>query len=191
MDRVAFTQMKNGTQQEYLMLQELEKPFHARTARRLIEELKRQAEDTLEGYRINRLEHALQTATRARRSGADDDWVVGALLHDIADGLAPQNHDRAAAEILRPFVRDEVYWVVAHHGLFQTFYYGHHYGWDRHARDVFIEHPNYQAAVDFCEKWDQASFDEKYQADSLDSFVPVVERVFSRSAYSINVESRS
>lgn len=183
MYQVAFTQMKDGTREEYLALRELEHPFHARTAQRLLAELARQADETLEGYRVTRLEHALQSATRARRDGADDDWVVGALLHDIGDGLAPQNHDRLAAEILKPFVRDEVYWVIAHHGIFQTYYYGHHYGWDRNAREAFRVHPHYQAAVDFCEKWDQASFDDAYVSDSLASFQPVVERVLARKAF--------
>ena len=45
------------------------------------------------------------------------DWVVGTLLHDIGDGLAPQNHDRFAAEILRPYMREEVVWTVEHHAL--------------------------------------------------------------------------
>ena len=80
---VAFTQMKDGTREDYLMLHELEKPFHAGTADRLLREMAKQGEETLSGYRITRLEHALQAATRARRDGADIDWVVAALLHDI------------------------------------------------------------------------------------------------------------
>ena len=78
---------------------------------------------TLEGYRITRLQHGLQSATRAERDGADIDWIVGALLHDIGDGLAPQNHDRFSAEVIRPFVRWDVAWVVEHHGIFQMLYY--------------------------------------------------------------------
>src|SRR5688500_8888160 len=106
MHRVSFTQMKDGTKEEYLLLQQLEKPFIQRTADRLIMELKRQQDDTLERYRITRLEHALQCATRALRDGANDDWVVAALFHDIDDGLSPQNHDRVAVEILRPFISE-------------------------------------------------------------------------------------
>lgn len=187
MERVNFTQMKDGTAEEYLLLQRLEKPFFERTADRLLDELRRQETDTLEGYRVTRLEHALQCATRARLDGADDDWIVAALLHDIADGLCPQNHDRTAAEILRPFVRDEVCWVVEKHGIFQTYYYGHHYGWDRNARDAFLDHPYYQTCVNFCERWDQSSFDDKFSSDPLESFEPIVRRVFSRRAYDEDV----
>lgn len=188
--QVAFTQMKDGTEAEYLLLRDLEAPFHARTAQRLLAELRRQEHDTLEGYRITRLEHALQAATRALRDNADDDWVVAALLHDIADGFAPQNHDRAAAEILRPFVRADVCWVVEQHGLFQTFYYGHHYGWDRHARDVHRGHSWFDLAVDFCERWDQASFDDAYRSEPLEVFEPIVGRVFARRAHAQHGASR-
>ncbi|AFQ51109.1 MULTISPECIES: HD domain-containing protein [Burkholderia] len=182
-EKVKFKQMKDGTFEEYALLRELEEPFLRRTAQRLIDELKRQKFETLEGYRVTRYEHALQTATRALRDGADDDWVVGALFHDIADGLAPQNHDRVAAEVLRPFVRDDVCWVVQHHGIFQTYYYGHHYGWDRFARNEFLTHPFYQKAVDFCERWDQSSFDDEYASEPIETFEPIVMRVFSRKAY--------
>ena len=180
---VAFTRMKDGTREEYLMLHELEKPFHAGTADRLLREMARQGEETLAGYRLSRLEHGLQAATRARRDGADIDWVVAALLHDIGDGLAPQNHDRFAAEILRPFVREEVTWVVEHHGIFQMHYYAHHYGWDRELREKYADSPYYRACVDFCERWDQSSFDPDYPIDRLESFADAVREVFARKAW--------
>ena len=182
-DVVAFTRMKDGTREEYDMLERLEKPYLAATADRLLRELARQGEETLAGYRITRLEHALQSATRARRDGADIDWVVAALLHDIGDGLAPQNHDRFAAEILRPFLREEVTWVVEHHGTFQMYYYAHHHGWDRELRQKYAGSPYYQACVDFCERWDQSSFDPDYAMDPLESFEAEVREVFARKAY--------
>ena len=181
--QVAFTRMKDGTREEYLMLHELEKPFQAGTADRLLRELARQGEETLAGYRLTRLDHALQAATRARRDGADIDWVVAALLHDIGDGLAPQNHDRFAAEILRPFLRQEATWVVEHHGTFQMVYYAHHYGWDRELRQKYADSPYYQACVDFCERWDQSSFDPDYPIDPLESFAAQLREVFARKAW--------
>ena len=99
---VSFTAMKDGTREEYALLARLEKPFLALTADRVLDELRRADEVTLEGYKISRLTHGLQSATRAMRDGADIDWVVGALLHDIGDGLAPQNHDRMSAKVIRP-----------------------------------------------------------------------------------------
>lgn len=182
-ETVSFTQMKDGTREDYELLHELEAPFHAGTADRLLRELASQADETLSGYKITRLQHGLQSATRARRDGADTDWVVAALLHDIGDGLAPQNHDRFAAEIMRPFMREEVTWVVEHHGIFQMYYYAHHYGWDRELREKYKDSPYYQSCVDFCERWDQSSFDPDYPMDPLESFADEVRAVFARKAY--------
>lgn len=180
---VSFTRMKDGTREDYLLLEEKEKPFLALTAARVLDELRRAGEVTLEGYRITRLEHGLQSATRAERDGADLDWIVGALLHDIGDGLAPQNHDRMSAEVIRPFVRWDVAWVVEHHGIFQMLYYAHHYGWDRNARDRFRDHPCFDNCAEFCERWDQSSFDPDYDTLPLEHFEPMVVEVFSRKAY--------
>lgn len=180
---VSFTQMKDGTKEEYELLHELEKPYHAMTADRILDELRRQGEVTLEGYRITRLEHGLQSATRAEAEGQDVDWIVGALLHDIGDGLAPQNHDRFSAEVIRPFVRWEVAWTVEHHGIFQMLYYAHHYNWDRNARDRFKDHPCFDTCAAFCERWDQASFDPDYPMKPLEHFEPMVREVFSRKAW--------
>ena len=182
-ETVNFTAMKDGTREEYELLAKLEKPFLAMTADRVMDELRRAGEVTLEGYRITRLQHGLQSGTRALRDGADIDWVVGALLHDIGDGLAPQNHDRMSAEVIRPFVRWDVAWVVEHHGIFQMLYYGHHYGWDRNARDQFRDHPCFDSCSEFCERWDQSSFDPDYPTESLATFEPMVREVFGRKAY--------
>ncbi len=183
MEQVSFAHMADGTRDEYLLLQRLEKPHLAGTAGRVLRELRRQADETFEGYRITRLDHALQSATRAWRDGADEDWIVAALLHDIGDGLAPQNHDRFAAELLRPFVRDECAWVVAHHGAFQMVYYAEHYGWNPLEREKYRDSPFYPACVAFCHRWDQCSFDPDYPTEALERFAPLVERVFARHAY--------
>ena len=182
-EHVNFVNMKDGTREEYELLARLEKPYLALTADRVLEELKRAGEATLEGYKITRLQHGLQSGTRALRDGADLDWVVGALLHDIGDGLAPQNHDKMSAEVIRPFVRWDVTWTVEHHGIFQMLYYGHHYGWDRNARDQFKDHPVFDNCAEFCERWDQSSFDPDYPTETLEIFEPMVREVFGRKAY--------
>lgn len=184
---VSFTQMKDGTKEEYLMLHELEKPYHALTADRILDEMRRQGEVSLEGYKINRLQHGLQSATRAEADGADIDWIVGALLHDVGDGLAPQNHDRFSAEVIRPFVRWDVSWVIEHHGIFQMLYYARHYGWDENARDQFKDHPCFNSCAEFCERWDQSSFDPDYRMKPLEYWEPMVREVFARKAYDPDV----
>ncbi len=186
-DTVSFTQMKDGTREDYELLARNEESYQAMTADRILDELRRQGQATIEGYKITRLEHGLQTATRAEADGADIDWIVGALLHDIGDGLAPQNHDRFSAEVIRPFVRWEVAWVVEHHGIFQMIYFAHHYGWDENARDRFKDHACFDACADFCERWDQSSFDPGYDTKSLEHFEPMIRKVFARKAYDPNV----
>ena len=183
MPKVSFTAMKDGTREDYEILAKLEKPFLALTADRILTELRQSGENTLEGYQITRLEHALQSGTRAMRDGADIDWIVGALLHDIGDGLAPQNHDRMSAEVIRPFVRWDVAWTVEHHGIFQMLYYAHHYNWDRNSRERFRDHPLFESCEQFCERWDQSSFDPEYPMEPLDTFEPMVREIFNRKAY--------
>ena len=184
---VSFTAMKVGTREDYELLDRLEKPFLRLTAGRVLDELRRAGDAALEGYKITRLKHGLQSGTRALRDGVDIDWVVGALLHDVGDGLAPQNHDRMSAEVIRPFVRWEVCWTVEHHGIFQTLYFGHHYGWDRNARDRYRDHPLFDTCAAFCERWDQSSFDPGYPTETLETFEPMVREVFSRKAYNPNI----
>ncbi len=181
-DRVAFTQMKDGTRDDYELLEAKERQFAAGTADRLLDALV-SLDESLSGYQVTRLEHCLQSATRAWRDGADTDWLVAALLHDIGDIYAPFNHDEYAAAILKPFVREQCTWVVAQHGDFQMLYYGHHVGANPHKRDAFKGHPYFNDCAEFCERWDQASFDPAYPSLPLDHFAPLVREVFARKAY--------
>ena len=179
MDKVKFTAMKDGTKEDYDLLSRYEKGFVEGLPDRLLKFLKN-LDGSLDGYQITRLEHSLQAATRAEKDGADEEMIVAALLHDIGDGLAVFNHSQFAASILRPYVSEKVYWIVKHHGLFQNYYYAHHIGKDRNARDKYKDFPHYQDTIDFCENWDQASFDPSYESYSLEHFEPMVKRVFAK-----------
>jgi predicted HD phosphohydrolase len=181
-ETVSFLEMKHGTRGDYLLLDRSERDFAKGLPDRLIEALGK-LDQSLEGYKVSRLEHSLQTASRAERAGADEELVVAALLHDLGDELAPYNHAEIAAGILRPYVRAEVTWIVEQHGLFQAYYYAHHLGGDRHMRDRHRGHPWYQACAGFCENWDQASFDPAYPTLKLGHFEPLVRRIFSRPAH--------
>jgi predicted HD phosphohydrolase len=91
---------------------------------------------------------------------------------------------QAATRALRDGADDEL--VVAaliHDGLFQTYYYAHHSGRDRHGRDKFRGHRWYQACVDFCANWDQCSFDPDYPSLPLSTFEPRLREIFSRPAH--------
>ncbi len=183
MEKVKFTQMKDGTKDDYLLLDKHEKKYIEGTADRIIKFMSG-LNDTLEGYKITRLEHSLQTATRALNDKASDEMVVAALLHDIGDELAPLNHSEYAAAVLKPYVSEKTRWIVEKHGEFQMYYYAHHLGGNRNQREKYKGHKFYQDTLDFCEKWDQKSFDPNFKSLTLKSFEPLIKKIFSRKPYS-------
>ena len=182
MEKVKFNQMKDGTKEEYIFLDKNEKKYINGTADRLLTFMSG-LKDTLEGYQITRLEHSLQTATRALNEKASDEMIVACLLHDIGDELAPLNHAECAAAILKPYVSEKTHWIIEKHGIFQMYYYAHHLGGNKNARDKYKGHKYFQATVDFCEKWDQKSFDPSFKSLKLKDFEPYVRKVFSRTPY--------
>jgi predicted HD phosphohydrolase len=179
---VSFRRMQDGTSEDYELLGRLERDYALALPDRVLGALSK-LDHSLQGYRVSRLGHSLQTATRALEAGADEELIVAALIHDIGDELAPYNHSEIAAGILRPYVRPEVTWIVEQHGLFQTYYFAHHYGGDREARERFREHPWYQACKDFCADWDQCSFDPDYPTKPLSEFEPLVRKILGRPAH--------
>ncbi len=184
MKKVSFTEMKNGTKQDYLFLDKKEKDFANKTAERILEFMSNLTK-TLEGYQISRLEHSLQSATRAYNNGENEEMVVATLLHDIGDELAPMNHSEYAATILKPFVSKRTHWIIEKHGEFQMYYYAHHLGGNKNQRDKYKDHEYYQDTINFCEKYDQNSFDPNYKSFSLEFFKPMVKKIFSRKPYSL------
>ena len=186
MDHVKFTQMKDGDKEDYAFLIEHEVEFTKGTADRLLSAMV-DLDKGLSGYQVTRLGHSIQSATRAFNDGADVDWIVSALLHDIGDIYAPYNHDEYAAAILRPFVREQCAWVVEKHGDFQMVYYGHHVGGNPNKRDAFKGHPYFDDCAEFCERWDQSSFDPNYNSKPLSFFTGMVQEVFSRTPYDPDV----
>ena len=183
MEKVKFTQMKDGTKDDYLLLDKHEKKYIEGTADRIIKFMSG-LNDTLEGYKITRLEHSLQTATRALNDKASDEMVVAALLHDIGDELAPLNHSEYAAAVLKPYVSEKTHWIVEKHGEFQTYYYAHHLGGNKNQREKYKGHKYFKDTVDFCENWDQKSFDPNFKSLSIQEFEPFIKKIFSRKPYS-------
>ena len=175
---VSFTRMEDGTAEEYAFLIPLYEKCRNGVSERLLELLKSMKGDKL-GYQVDRYTHSLQSATRADSDGADEETVVCALLHDLGDVIAPDNHSEVIASILRPYISVKNHWVLKHHGLFQGFYYFHHIGGDRNARERYKDYPFYQDCVDFCEKWDQTSFDPDYPTQPLEYFEPMVRKVLT------------
>jgi predicted HD phosphohydrolase len=131
------------------------------------------------GFPVSRLEHSLQTATRAERDGRDSEYVVCALLHDIGDTLAPFNHPYIASAMVKPFASEANHFMVAQHGIFQGYYFWHHIGLDRNARNAFADSPYYEYTEEFCAKYDSPAFDSEYRSAPLEHFEPLVREFFA------------
>lgn len=182
--RATFTAMADGTQEDWNVIGGQFRGYAAGLADRVLAHLKLLDGD-FGGFPIDRLQHSLQTATRAHRDGRGEDYVVMALLHDIGDTLGSYNHPDIGAAILKPFVSEELHWIAEKHGAFQGYYFFHYLGLDRDAREAFRGHRHFQACAEFCEKYDQAAFDPDYRSEPLEFFEPMVRRVFARPINSI------
>ena len=183
MKKIKFKNMKEGNKEEYLFLDKLEKKFIKGTADRILKTMNNLTSG-LVGYQINRLEHSLQTATRALKEKASEEMIVAALIHDIGDELAPHNHAEFAAAILKPYVSEKTTWIVEKHGIFQMYYYAHHLGKNKNEREKFKGHKYYRDTINFCERRDQKSFDPNFKSLKLKDFAPYVKRVFNRTPFS-------
>ena len=182
MRNVKFTRMDEGTEADYSLLNELEREYVSTLPDRLLNALN-ELTSSLDGYKINRLQHSLQTATRAENAGADIELVVAALVHDLGDDLAPENHSQMAAAIIRPYVREEVTWIIEHHGVFQMFYYGEASGVNKDERERWRGHKWFDSCERFCRDWDQMAFDPDYVSQPLSHFEPMLREVFTRTPF--------
>ena len=182
-----FTAMRDATPEDYQRIGRHSLEFFQGLPDRVLAHLRILASDT-GGYAVDRLTHSLQTATRAQRDGRDDEYVVCALLHDIGDTLASANHAQLAATILEPFVSEKNRWIVEQHAAFQGYYFFHHLGLDRNVRDRFRGHEWFRDCAEFCEKYDQNSFDPGYDTLPLEAFEPALRKLFAAPKKSLYVQ---
>ena len=176
--QASFRALEHSTAADWELLTQAFVPFLNDLPNRIIAQMRELAHDH-GGFAVNRLEHCLQTATRAYNDGRDEEYVVCALLHDIGDILSPAAHADLAATILKPYVSPENHWMVEKHGIFQGYYFFHYIGLDRNMRDQFRDHQWFERTEEFCEKYDQPSFDPEFESMSLDDFVPMVRQILS------------
>ena len=189
-ERAKFREMKEGTKEDWAIIGGEYREFAKGLADRVLEHLKLLDGD-FGGFPVDRLEHSLQTATRAHRDGRNEQYVVMALLHDIGDTLGSYNHPEVAAAIIKPFVTEEIHWICQNHGAFQGYYYFHHLGMDQNIREKFRDSPHFDACAEFCEKYDQSAFDPDYESEDLEFFEPMVRRVMEKplaTMYKVAVE---
>lgn len=185
-----FHSMENSTKEDWACIYQAMKPFAEALPDRVLAHL-RLLEGDCGGFAVDRMEHCLQTATRAHQDGRDEEYVVCALLHDIGDVLGTRNHADIAAAILKPFVSEQNLWMVEKHAIFQGYYFFHHLGLDRNMRDQFRDHPWYGVTEEFCRLYDGPAFDPKFKSLPLEFFEPMVRRVFANVRNSIYVPKQS
>ncbi len=184
--RATFAAMEEGTPADWAVIGGQFLDYAQRVPDRVLAHL-RLLDGDFGGFPIDRLQHSLQTATRAHRAGEDEEYVVMALLHDIGDTLGSYNHPDIAAAILKPFVEDRLHWIAEKHGIFQGYYFFHYVGLDRDMREAFRGHPHFEDTAKFCEIYDQAAFDAAYENAPLSFFEPMVRRVLAAPKRSIYV----
>ncbi len=182
--------MAQGTQEDWMKIGRAAMEFNTGLADRVLTHLKL-LEGDCGGFAVDRMEHSLQSASLAHRDGMDEEYVVCALLHDIGDTLASHNHAELAATMLKPFVSEENWWMLQHHGIFQGYYFFHYLGLDRDMREQFRGHPHFERTAMFCARHDQNAFDPAYDTMPLEAFVPMVRRVMARPKKSIYLRGDS
>jgi predicted HD phosphohydrolase len=133
-----------------------------------------------DGFAVDQLTHCLQTATLAERAGADDEVVTASLCHDVGKAVSVANHPRIAAEILKSYVRDDVYHMIRAHQDFQGRHYYHHFGGDPDAREQYRGEPWFELAEQFADEWDQRAFDPAYETLPLEHFEGRVRALFAK-----------
>jgi predicted HD phosphohydrolase len=179
---MTFTRMDTSTEAQWRHIAGEHVKEYPKIADRVLDML-RVLEDVVEGFAVDQLVHCLQTATRAEQAGADEEVVVASLCHDIGKAVSVANHGAIAAEILKPYVRPEVYSMIRYHQDFQGQHYYEFLGMDPHARKQYEGEPWYALAEQFADEWDQVAFDPDGETYPLEHFEPALRRVFARPRY--------
>src|SRR4030081_2441396 len=178
-----FTRMDESTAEQWGVIGTESYKNQSRVADRVLGMLESLSE-IVDGFATDQLTHCLQTATLAERAGADEQVVVAALCHDIGKAVSGPNHPRIAAEILKPYVRDEVYKMILVHQDFQGRHYYQHFGGDPNARENHrdsLTADEFPLAERFADKWDQIAFDPDGPPEPLSHFEPLVRKTFEQA----------
>ena len=175
-----FTRMDESTQEQWAHIGAETMKRQQRGGERVLALLRSLGEIT-DGFATDQLTHCLQTATLAEKAGADDEVVFASLCHDVGKVVSVFNHPAIAAEMIRPYVRDEVYEMIRVHQDFQGRHYYAHFGGDPDAREQYRDEPWFDLTARFADEWDQIAFDPDYPTQPLEHFEPMVREVFARA----------
>jgi predicted HD phosphohydrolase len=174
-----FRRMDQGTPADWEIIRRETLGELPRVAERVLG-LLRSLRDVRDGFAVDQLSHALQTAARAEKAGASDEMIAAALCHDIGKAISVFGHAEISASILAPFVSDETHWIISVHQDLQSRLYARYFdipaaSWQRHEG-----HPLYERALRFVDDWDQPSFDPDATTPPLEHYEPLVRAVFAR-----------
>ncbi|MDI9818110.1 MULTISPECIES: HD domain-containing protein [unclassified Legionella] len=176
---VDFTNLEDASVEDFKFLLPKMQEYTGNVADNILYLLEKQ-KDIVDGFPVNLYEHSLQTATRAYLDGAEDEMVVVALLHDATMEISHvNNHAEVAAALLKPYISEKNYWILKHHSIFQSYYFFEKIGLDKNGREQFKNHSLYNEVVDFCERWDNPSFDPDYNSKPISFFKPIVRKILS------------
>ena len=181
-ERSTFRRMDESTEAQWKVIGRETMTNQPRVAEQVLAMLNQLAGIT-DGFAVDQLMHACQTATMAERAGADDETIIAALCHDIGKIVSVFNHPEIAAAILKPYVRPELYHVVRTHQDFQGRHYYAYFGQPTNLREAHRHEPWFALAEQFTDEWDQAAFDPDYETLGLDHFEGRVRQVFAQPRY--------
>lgn len=177
-----FTRMDQSTADEWAVIGEQTRINQPRVADRVLGML-RSLGDITDGFATDQLTHCLQTATYAERAGADPEMIVASLCHDVGKAVSVPNHGAIAAEVLKPYVRPDVYHTIKHHQDFQGRHYYSYFGMPTDLREQFRDQPWFALCEQFTDDWDQIAFDPNGETLPLEHFEPMLREVFSAARY--------
>lgn len=186
MGRATFTAFTNATPEDWMKIAAASQVFKGHHVDRVLAHLNLLKGDC-GGFPIDRLEHSLQTATRAHKAGMDEEYVVCALIHDIGDTLGVYNHPDIGAAILKPFVSEKNHWMVINHGIFQGYYFFHHLGLDRDMREKYRGMREFDLTEEFCAEYDSPAFDPSYDTPPLEHYEPLIRQLMVNPIRSIYI----
>lgn len=181
---MAIVRMDRGTQEEYAEARNMVEVYQERMPDRIVAMIE-SLRGVCGGFPVDQYEHSLQTATRAERDGASDEIIFLALVHDIGKVISWWGHAEIVAEILRPYMSENVVWLARYHQDFQGRFFHKAVGKDPNEYLKHKGHPCFDQACRLSD-WDQLSFDPNYKSLSLEHFKPLINKFCSLNPYKIN-----
>ena len=168
-----FTRMDEASEDDWKIVQKQTWERQPQVAETVLNML-RGLEQVRDGFAVDQLTHALQTASRAEKAGARDELVLAALCHDVGKAISVFGHAGISAGILRPYVSEEVAWVLENHQAVQGRHYAWAFGFDPDGWKPLQSHPSFDLVMQFVDEWDQTSFDPGYPTPPLARYEPLV-----------------